>query len=177
MTGLQGRKQRGASYLEFVIAVTVICLLIGVALWRFLAVSAEAERMKMQEVISSINQSIFSITAEHMVKHRLAELQRLEHTNPMELLLSPLPENYAGERGNRDAKPAPGSWYYNYDRQALIYRVEHSSRFIGSAEHDEVVFKLRFRFADNNMNRHFDSGEEEVYGLALEPTQPYEWVD
>lgn len=177
MIRLQGREPRGASYLEFAIAVTIVCLLIGVALWGMLAVSAETEKMKMEEVIAGIEQSIFSITAEHMVKHRLAELQRLENTNPMDLLLNPLPGNYAGELGNRDARPAPGSWYYNYDRQALIYRVEHRSRFVSRADHDEAVFKLRFKFADNNKNRHFDSGEEKVYGLALEPMQPYAWVD
>ena len=133
--------------------------------------------MKMEEVIASIEQSIFSITSEHMVKNRLAELQRLENTNPMDLLLNPRPANYAGELGNRDAKPEPGSWYYNYDRRALVYRVEHRMQFISAGDSDEAVFKLRFKFADNNMNRHFDSGEEKVYGLGLIPTQPFEWVD
>lgn len=131
----------------------------------------------MEEVIASIEQSIFSITSEHMVNNRLADLQRLENTNPVHLLLSPLPENYAGELGNRDSRPEPGSWYYNYDRRALIYRIEHHAQFISAGNSDEAVFKLRFKFADNNMNRHFDSGEEKVYGLELIPTQPFEWVD
>ena len=170
-------RQRGASYLEFAIAVSVICLLIGFALRGYFSASADTEKLKMEEFIGAIEQALFNVTAEHMVKTRLADLQRLENTNPVRLLRDPLPENYLGERGNRDEKPEPGSWYYNYDRQALVYRVEHHAHLITSDSGDELVFKLRFKFADSNMNRHFDSGTEEVYGLKLEATQPYEWVD
>ena len=169
-------RNRGASYLEFVIAVIVVLALIGVALSVLLSVSVNTERARINDVIQGIERSLFALNSEYKVKNRLWQLEAFASTNPVQFLLKPLPEDYVGEIGNRDEKPDPGTWYFNYDRDVLVYRVSNDDALEQASGSDELTFKLRFKYADNNENRHFDAGEE-VYGLAIEPTAPYRWLE
>ncbi len=112
---------------------TLILIFISGALRMLIDFSASAERMDMEEVLNSLRQSVLIVVGEHMVESELADLQRLEGTNPM-LMLRLAPDNYAGEyagdRGDLDERPRAGQWYFNYDGQVLIYRVIHTSFFV-----------------------------------------------
>ncbi len=181
--GLTG--ERGYSHLELILALTLILIFISGALRMLIDFSANAERMDMEEVLDSLRQSVLIVVGEHMVESELADLQRLEGTNPM-LLLMLAPDNYAGEYagesagvwGDLNERPRAGQWYFNDDDKVLIYRVIHTSFFVslGTVE-DEAAFKLNLIFTDNNSNGRFDKGVDVAQSLKLEPLARYEWVN
>ncbi len=169
--------ERGYSHLELMLALTLILIFISGALKVLIGFSAESEKMDMEQVLHNLKQSILVTVGEHLVESDLFELQRLQGSNPV-LLLRSNPDNYIGERGDLDERPPAGYWYYNYDRQVLIYRVIHTRSFRSRGTlTDEAAFKLNLIFTDNNNNGRFDRGVDVVQSLRLEPQARYEWVN
>lgn len=159
------------------LALTAILVFIGAALNMLIGFSADAERMDMEQVLGNIRQSILVTVGEQMIGSDLSGLERLAGSNPI-LLLRSQPDNYVGERGDLDEPPDAGHWYFNYDRNQLIYRVVHAGSFHDDAgPADEAAFKLTLVFTDNNSNGRYDRSTDRVQSLKLEPQALYQWLN
>ncbi len=176
---------QGYSLFEIMLVVILLMVFIGIALRMFLNFAADAERMEMQEVLDSLQTSVMTVMSEHLIKDGLEHLESLDGTNPMRLLQK-APVNYAGELGSNDPRPDAGHWYFDRDRQVLIYLVKND-RFFSILENNksnriiegksEAIFKLIFNFADNNKNRKFDVDVDTAQGLELSPINDYQWTN
>lgn len=169
-------RNRGYSYLELILAVTLVFIFIAVALKMLVKFAVDAEQVAMQEVLQSLDKAVMNLTAEQLLESDIAGLARWQGANPMELLAIK-PENYAGEYGNPDTKPATGNWYYDYSNKTLVYGVKHDRYFVGAeGTKGQARYQLKFIFADNNGNRQFDPNHDEAQGLELVPEGKYEWA-
>ena len=168
--------KKSNSYLELILAITLVFVFIAVALKMLVRFAVDAEQMALEQVVQNLEKALTNLTAEHLVANDMAGLARWDGANPIKLL--PLkPENYAGEFTNLENKPASGNWYYDHNRKKLIYNVKHDSYFVvHNGAKGQAEYQLKFIYADNNGNRLFDAKVDEAQGLRLESLNPYEWV-
>ena len=170
-------KERGFSTLELVIVIILISLLIVIALDRLLSLRVDAERVSVEQIAGTIRSAMgINVAATVANEGGLQNISRLHRSNPMNLLAE-TPGTYLGELDNPDPeKIQAGSWYYNKTNRMLVYRVINSgyleTKLKGPAR---IRFQLRLVFTDNNRNRRYEAGKDDIHGLRLKAVEPYAW--
>ncbi len=167
----------GFSLLELIVVIALISTLIGVAVTRLLPYIDEAERVAVLRVEGQLRSSITMEAAKRIVRGQSASLSDLEGSNPIKFLLEP-PKNYVGERRQREIDQVPTRrWYYEQDRQRLVYRLGAP---FGLPVHDESLqdpaFVVRVAFADTNGNGIFEAQRDELYGVRLQRVAGVQWL-
>ncbi len=167
----------GFSLLELIVVIALISTLIGVAVTRLLPYIDEAERVAVLRVEGQLRSSITMEAAKRIVRGQSASLSDLEGSNPIKFLLEP-PKNYVGERRHREIDQVPTRrWYYEQDRQRLVYRLGAP---FGLPVHDESLqdpaFVVRVAFADTNGNGIFEAQRDELYGVRLQRVAGVQWL-
>ncbi|MCP4300073.1 MAG: type II secretion system protein, partial [Gammaproteobacteria bacterium] len=165
------------SLLELIVVIALISTLIGVAVTRLLPYIDEAERVAVLRVEGQLRSSITMEAAKRIVRGQSASLSDLEGSNPIKFLLEP-PKNYVGERRQREIDQVPTRrWYYEQDRQRLVYRLGAP---FGLPVHDESLqdpaFVVRVAFADTNGNGIFEAQRDELYGVRLQRVAGVQWL-
>lgn len=125
----------------------------------------EAERVAMESVLGAMRSALGMKVASCLARDDRAGVRALIGTNPMKNLAEP-PKNYLGVRDNR-ADIAGGNWYFDIDAKALVYRVRHAERFIGSNA------EARFRIEAVTEGGH---GAGVIQGVRLAAVEPYRWL-
>lgn len=167
--------EKRTSYLELIIAITLVFIFIAVALKMLVRFAVDAEQLAVAEVVQNLEKALTNLTAEHLLANEMAVLSRWDSANPIKLL-SFKPENYAGEFTNLENKPAPGNWYFDSNRKRLIYGVKHQDYFlVQHGVNAQAEYQLKFIYTDNNGNRQFDIKVDEAQGLRLVSLNSYEW--
>jgi len=170
-------KERKNSYLELILAITLVFIFIAMALKMLVRFAVDAEQMAIMEVVQNLEKALTNLTAEHLVANDMAGLSRWDGKNPIKLLTIK-PENYAGQYTNLENKPASGNWYFDSNLKKLIYGVKHKGYFkVQNGAKAQAEYQLKFIYADNNGNRQFDAKVDEAQGLRLVSLNPYEWVN
>ncbi len=172
-----GRGSAGFSLLELVVVIALISTLVAVAINRLLPYIDEAERVAVLRVEGQLRSTLMMEAAQRIVRGRSASLSDLEGANPIKFLLEP-PKNYVGERLRQEIEQSPARrWYYEQDRQRLVYRLGEP---FGLPVHDESVedpaFEVRVAFADSNGNGVFEAQREELYGVRLQRVAGAKWL-
>jgi general secretion pathway protein G len=169
--------QQGFTLLELVVVISIISILFVYAAERLLKLQVEAERVSVLQIKGILQSALAMQIAEHIVHHRLAELDKLIGSNPMDLLAQK-PDNYLGVREHVDpATIEGGRWYYAKDEKALIYRVRNDDYF-RSPLPGPARIRLRIVpvYDDNNGDGRFERGVDTLKGLSLAALEPYEWL-
>ncbi|MFC4931295.1 hypothetical protein [Massilia sp. GCM10023247] len=160
-----GRGQGGATRLELAIAAIVTALLAGVLLDRLIAYQAEAERVAVKQLVSSLRTALSVRSAAAIAGGGEAELAALARQNPIRWLQK-APENYLGEfyAVREDALPA-GNWYFDRSVHALVYLPSGHKSF-SSGIQKILLFKVKLLGVTDPV---MTSGRREVTtGLLLD---------
>ncbi|MBI3898115.1 MAG: prepilin-type N-terminal cleavage/methylation domain-containing protein [Gammaproteobacteria bacterium] len=168
---------RGFSLFELVVVVVLIALLMVIAIARFLALQADAERVAMETIAGTLRSALGMKVAESIVADQLSGLAVLEGSNPMERLAE-TPTNYLGALPKPDpAQLEKGNWYFDQTNGELVYLVRNKAQFSGGAANPpRARFAVRLVYTDRNGNGRFDKGVDAVEGLRLAPIEPYQWM-
>ena len=157
----------GFTLLELVGVIIIISILGLFALDRFWSLRVAAERAAVQQVVGNIRSALGLEVARYALENRLAELPRLDGSNPM-LLLAQTPTDYLGKLSPNPASVVEGSWYFNPDSKTLNYRVIYAENFDpGLDEPAHVRFRITLIYRDLNDNQRFDPGLDAISGLDL----------
>jgi hypothetical protein len=169
-------RQAGASQLEVILVIALILVFITTLLREFQAFYEESEQVQVQVMLENLNISVNSLVTEHIVVDDLSKLVRYRGSNPMTLLASK-GLNYVGEVSGSKLNLEPAKWYFNTTTQNLIYQLRDPFK-VNQQEGTpgQLNFQLNLKYQDVNQNNRYDRGVDRVFGLALEPVYPYQWV-
>jgi len=135
-------KQRGASLLEFAVAVAVIGILIGLLLQRILYYQGEAEKTAVEMTVANVRTALEIKVAEGNLPGRKVDLTVLAEENPFNLLKHK-PANYAGELYNpTDKEIGEGKWCFDRADKSLIYLLNNRNSFV-DAQSKRLKFKVK----------------------------------
>ena len=141
---------------------TIILILICIAVFlRFTDhLSAKAEIIARDRVISDIKYSLAMMLYEYTIKGKAEELQKFDEGNPFVALAiyRSLPVNYRGAKAKIPDSPEKG-WYFDLSLKQVIY--------ISSISEVEK-FQLKFLYEDVNNNVRFDRQVDVLKGLKME---------
>lgn len=168
----------GYSYLELVVALTIIAALVAIAIDRLLPLQADAERTALENTVGALRSALGIKVAGYLSHGDTAALHAIEGSNPMDFL-SEQPKNYRGARSGVGAADIDaGQWYFNVDSQTLMYRVLHEQEFSGArVPYAHAKFKVELVFDDKNANQEFDPGADVISGVRLVAVTPYQWLN
>ena len=160
-------RQNGFTLLELVVVIIIISILGLFALDRFWSLRVAAERAAVQQVVGNIRSALGLEVARYALENRLAELPRLDGSNPMPLLAQ-TPRSYLGELSPDPATLAEGSWYFDPTTKTLNYRVTYRENFSSPADESAWIrWRITLIYRDRNHNQRFDPGLDAISGLDL----------
>lgn len=172
------RCSAGYSYMEMIVALTVISLLVAIAIDRLMPLQVDAERTALESTVGALRSALGIKVAEYLSSGNARELPSIAGSNPMELLAEQ-PKNYVGARsGVALGEVDGGRWYFDTDSRLLVYRVLNDQTFVGDlTPYANIKFKVELVFADMNGNQTFDPGVDGVSGARLAAQTLYHWTD
>lgn len=172
------RSHDGFSLLELTIVVGIIALLFAVALDRFLALRAEAERVSMLQVEGAIESALGLELANYIARGDIQGAAKLAGINPMDLLQQP-PPNYLGALDHPDpAKIPDGSWYFDTATRTLVYRVHSAAYFHDSlGDPPRAEYRVELLYSGKDRSGRYRPGVDEIYGVRLVNLAPYRWTN
>ncbi|WP_154668084.1 hypothetical protein [Pseudoduganella violaceinigra] len=161
----QQRWQRGSGYFEFAVAAIIVAILAGVLLQKLQFYQEEAERLAVQQVVTSLRAALASRAASLYLRGKDAEIALLLKQNPMDWL-ERRPPNYAGEfSAPKPGEMAEGQWYFDRSAETLSYTL-NTREFFGGGIARRLNFKVKFvRTPQILTNSHEGPGPG---GVALE---------
>jgi general secretion pathway protein G len=170
--------ERGFTLLELVVVVCIVALLAVLLVSRVRTLQAAAERASMEHVLGAIRSATAIEIARHVARGNPEALVELVGTNPMELLAEP-PANYLGRLEGVDAARAPGGhWYWDGQREMLVYRVRYTRWFrTGIAGPARARFKFSPVWADVAGGGARSPPGRGLRGLRVAAVEPYRWLD
>jgi general secretion pathway protein G len=158
-------KQRGASLLEFGVAVAVIGILMTILLQRIWYYQDEAERTAVQLTVTNVRAALEIKVSQGKLPGRSLDLTILTEQNPLNLLIDK-PANYAGEYFNpRDGEISEGNWYFDRSSKTLVYLLNIRNSF-GSAQLKRLKFKVKLLRLPHSPAK--PSGTPDTLGVAFE---------
>jgi general secretion pathway protein G len=168
-------RQRGATLLELGLVLVLVTIFVTIATLRIWELRLAAERTGVESTLGTLRSALSNETMVRALQGGLAQIARLDRTNPMALLERP-PANYLGEFDGRDPGPPDGyQWYFDTGQGTLVYRVANREILAGVETGPELRFQVRFRFEDQDGNGRFDPATDRALGIDLERLTKFEW--
>lgn len=138
----QGRS-RGAGYLEFAVVAIIFAILAGILLRKLQFYQGEAERIAVQQVVTSLRAALATRAASLYLRGNEAEFPALARQNPIDWLARP-PPNYVGEfDAPQPGVVPPGHWYFDRSTTTLSYLL-NKPEFFGRSGAKRLNFKVKF---------------------------------
>lgn len=168
-------KQHGFTLLELVVVIVVISILGLFAIDRIFAIRIAAERASVKQIVGIIKSALGLEVARLALDGKMSLVAKLDKSNPMELLAQK-PNNYIGEKTDKDKIVEPGVWYFDKKQKALIYNVRYSENFITSLKGlPRIRHRIKLVYHDRNENNRFDAYYDGIGGLDLLPVEKFSW--
>ena len=166
----------GFTLLELVIVIVILSVLLTVAISRFLALQADAERAAVDTMLGTLRSALGIKVAELIVKQELGGLGVLAGSNPVDRLAE-VPSNYLGALTDADPSTLQsGNWYFDKGSKTLVYLVRSAEYFSGGlANPARARFAVSLLYRDRNGNGVYDVGEA-LEGVRLAAVEPYVWT-
>ena len=167
--------QKGFTLLEMVIVIAMIGYLGIIVLDRLWKYRIYAEEAAVVATVGNIRSALGLEFAKLVVRGQAKKNVLLENTNPI-LLLSQKPHNYIGEfKDNRTIKKT-GVWYFDTKEASLNYIVSYPENFNSKVPGiKRTRHQLKVIFTDNNNNKRFNKGIDDINGLDLVAKESYRW--
>jgi type II secretory pathway pseudopilin PulG len=158
-------KQRGASLLEFAVAVVVMGILITVLLNRLFYYQGEAERVAFEHTVANVRTALEIKVVEGKLPGGSNDLTILTEQNPLGFLKNK-PANYAGELFSpSDSDIGEGNWCFDRADKSLIYLLNNRNSF-RDAQTKRLKFKVKLLRLPHSPAK--PSGAPEPVGVAFE---------
>lgn len=168
-------KQTGFTMVELVVVIIIVSIIGIVAINRFWQWSVVAERASVQTVVGAIRTSLGLETSRLALRQQLSRLSKVVGTNPMKLLAQ-APDSYIGEVDNEKKPVQDGSWYFDTSNNFLVYRLKYTDGFSSKLKGaPRIRYRIKLVYTDNNRNRRFDRGIDDIGGLDMVPVESYTW--
>lgn len=169
------RSQKGFTLLEMVIVITMIGYLAIIILDRLWKYRIYAEEAAVTATVGNIRSALGLEVAKLAVRGQAKNIALLDKTNPM-LLLAQKPYNYIGEFKNNNDINKTSVWYFNTQEASLNYVVNYPNNFKSNVKGiKRTRHQLKVIFTDQNNNKRFDRGTDNINGLDLIANEPYHW--
>ncbi|HWH47135.1 MAG TPA: hypothetical protein VN664_04980 [Burkholderiales bacterium] len=133
--------QCGATFVEFVVAIALIAIFVGVLMERALYYQEYAEKTAMEMTAKNIRTGLRYKVADLILDNRMAEISTLADENPLNVLAEK-PPNYLGELDSAPMVDPKGQWYFDRRNRELVYTVNNRRHFSPSSYRD---FSVRYR--------------------------------
>ena len=172
--GFSHIRQRGFTFLELVVVISIISILAVVALNYYYKLLVDVERTSMEHDLGVMRSAVSMQVAGHFAAGNMAGLKDLEDSNPMELLAEK-PNNYLGVISHyRLDDIEKGSWFYDSQKNVLVYLVRNQLYFETELQDPaRIYFKIFPVYSDRKQK----SGiKKYISGLTLRSLQPYRWL-
>lgn len=159
------QKQRGASLLEFAVAVVIVGILTTVLLDRIRHYQGEAEEAAVRMTVANVRTALGIKVAHAKLPGGTIDLTILAEQNPFDWLKDK-PPNYAGEYFSpSDADIGAGNWCFDRSDKSVIYLLNISSPFL-DAPTKRLKFKVKLLRLPHSPAK--PSGAPEPLGVAFE---------
>lgn len=166
--------QRGFTFLELVVVITVISALAVVALNYYYKLLVDVERTSMEHDLGVMRSAISMQVAGHFVAGDMAGLEKLAGSNPMDLL-SEKPNNYLGVISHYQLEDIEkGSWFFDSKAGILVYTVRNQLYF--ETDLGEPP-RARFKIQPVSSDRAKGGGKKYISGLTLQALEEYRWLN
>jgi len=164
------RQRKLLRFFEYPLALCLILILVTFILGEVHDLHGQAERMAVQGMIRSLQGAVLMQTSRKV--HPSGE-DIAPGDNPMQLM-EELPKSYLGARSDVNPdKIKGGRWYFDTDKQMLIYRVKNAAGFASELSGPPRI-RLRLEAA-----RKMQVGQERSLAcgprLCLVLQEPYTW--
>ena len=171
---LSSSRQRGFTFLELVVVITIISAIAVVALNYYYKLLVDVERTSMEHDLGVMRSAISMQVAGHFVAGNMPGLRKLVDSNPMDLLADK-PNNYLGVISHYKLEDIEkGNWFYDSQLQILIYLVRNQLYFETSLEEPA---RARFKIFPVYSDRKLEGGVRKyISGLTLKELEPYRWL-
>jgi hypothetical protein len=154
---------------EWGVLTCVILILMGLFLRKVRHLQAEAERLTVQAAVDNMRTAVFLAAVMHRDGDSVRPAAR-PGGNPATLFEAETGQALAGYLGELESPDpgeiAPGSWYFDRSRGALVYRLRSTMGFLGPLSRP-----ARIRFCI----RETGAGGAGGSPLRLESCEPYRW--
>jgi len=172
------RERRILFKLENVLVMGMVFVLMWVVIQRMEWFMRESERVAFEITVNNLRTSLsYEITRRLADGAALNDLAALADTNPMDYAQPP--KNYQGVFIAVDPQRLdPGTWHFDPNAHALVYRVRNDDIFQGSLPDPERArLHIQLKFKDADGNGQFDPDIDAFESLRLVPVEPYVWVE
>jgi general secretion pathway protein G len=129
---------RGFSYVEFAVAVAIVCVFCAVLLQRLAYLQEYAEMTAMQLTVANVRTGLRYKTGDLLIRDKLSEIPTLADENPVNWLENH-PENYLGEFEAKPDRNLRGKWYFDKSRRELVYTVNNRRHFLPASDQDYAL--------------------------------------
>lgn len=172
---INSKAQHGFTLLELVVVIVVISILGLFAIDRIFALRIAAEQASVKQVVGTIKSALGLEVAQLALDGKMSSVAKLNKSNPI-ALLSQKPNNYIGEKTDKDKIVEPGAWYFDKKQKALVYNVRYSENFITSLKGlPRIRHRIKLVYNDRNKNNRFDARYDGIGGLDLLPVEKFSW--
>jgi general secretion pathway protein G len=164
--------QAGLTLIELLVSITVILLVSGVLLNRFLYYQEAAEKACIELEIAKLKLALQARIGALIAEHKEVNYFALARENLVKWLDEPM-VGYRGEPGPAEAQLLPpGSWYYDRSDAQLVYLVNSGRYFAPDSEGRKRV-RLQVKMVRAQAGAR--SVDDAVIGLQVAPVEPYRW--
>lgn len=167
-------RHAGFTLFELIVVVCLLALMIGILLNRLQVYQEAAEKAAMKQTAAAIKSALQLRIADYMVNGREGEIDALAAKNPVSWLQEN-PGNYAGEFfADAYVRVPPGSWYYDLNRQELIYVINLGDNFKpGPDGRKWIRYRVRIGYEDVPLQPGVT--RKMLSAVSFAPVQPYVW--
>jgi len=166
--------QRGFTTLELVVVIAAISVLVVVALHYYYKLLVDVERSTMELDLTTLRSAISLQVADHFAKGTLADLEKLIHSNPVDLL-DKKPVRYLGVINYCELDDIEkGHWFFDDKESNLVYLVKHQLYFETTLA---PPARARFKIEPVFTERLLRGRKKYVTGLILKKQEPYRWLE
>lgn len=167
--------QRGFTFLELIFVIVIISTLLFFSLDRLWAIRAAAERASVVQIIGNIKSALGLEVVRLALEGKMADIALLEKANPIPLLAQ-APTTYISEKDSDNVNET-GVWYFDEKDNALVYNVIFNENFKTSLQGlPRIRHQIKLIYNDNNKNKQFDIGQDNIYGLDFLPLEKFSWI-
>lgn len=158
---------------EFSIVALVLSVVAIVFYHKLLLYQEQGEKAAMERTVDSIESALRMRHAQLFSMDKAGDVVVLAQANPIDWLI-PKPINYIGvHRGPLGADERRGVWYFDPQRQVLVYVVKHDRHLKRST--GEIHFRV-VRHLENPPKGSTQPSDNLAYGVSFGPVEAYQWL-
>jgi general secretion pathway protein G len=167
---------RGFTLIELIIVITLIVILMGLFMNRFMFYQEQAEKVAMEGVVGAIQSSLTLQYGQIQTRGNPTDVPALAEDNPMNWLQKK-PNNYAGEFYELTPLSArSGNWVFDLKTRELVYLVRNGDHFKpGLDGKNWIRFRVATRYEQSRLPSQQNAAPQ-LTGLLFEPVEPYSWL-